>query len=93
VEVTVTNNGAEDASNVVIRIYAGDPSSGGMVLGETTIPSLPAGESSTITVPIGAQSRTLTIWAVADPSDTVKECNDANNVVKGPELMCKMDPR
>jgi hypothetical protein len=44
-------------------------------------------------VDIGNQSRTLTIWAVADPSDAVKECNDANNVVKGPELMCSMEPR
>src|SRR5262249_16105966 len=85
---TVPNNVADDASGVVVRIYAGDPSSGGTVLGETTIDSLPVGESTMVTIDVGTQTRKLTIWAVADPSDLIPECNDANNVVKGPELSC-----
>jgi hypothetical protein len=93
IAVTVTNQGAEAASNVVVRVYAGDPTAGGEVLGETTIDSLPAGGSSSVTINAGAISRNVTIWAIADPDDTIKECNDANNVVEGPSLMCKNEPR
>jgi len=92
VHVTVTNNGAEDAMNVVVRIYAGDPSAGGEVLGESTIDSIPAGESAMVTVDIGAQQRTVTLWVIVDPDDTIEECNDANNVVQGPELVCSTEP-
>jgi hypothetical protein len=92
VHVTVTNNGADDASNVVVRIYAGDPSAGGEVLGEATIDSIPAGESAMVTVDIGAQQRTVTLWVIVDPDDMIEECNDANNVVQGPELVCSTEP-
>ena len=38
VEVTVTNDGSVAASNVLVRLYAGDPSAGGQVLAEVDIP-------------------------------------------------------
>jgi len=90
VEITVTNNGAEEATNVVVRVYAGDPSAGGEVLGETTIDSIPPGASVMATVTFGALNRTVVIWVIADPEDLIEECNDANNVVQGPELACSM---
>ena len=93
VEVTVTNNGASAAHNVVVRVYAGDPSAGGMALGEATLPELAAGESAMLMVDIKGQSRDFTVWAVADPADAIPECNDANNVVEGPKLVCSNDPR
>jgi hypothetical protein len=93
VAVTVSNVGADGATHVVVRVYAGDPTSGGELLGETTIDSLAAGASSQVMIDVGALSRNVTIWAIADPDDTVKECNDANNVVEGPALMCKDEPR
>jgi hypothetical protein len=92
VKVTVTNNGAEDATNVVVRAYAGDPSAGGEVLGEATLPSVPAGQSQMVTIDAGALERTVTIWVIADPDDVIEECNDANNVVQGPELQCSSEP-
>jgi hypothetical protein len=92
ITVTVTNNGAEDAEDVILRIYAGDPSSGGKVLGEESIDSIPAGESETVTVAGGEQNRNVTIWAVVDPDDEIEECNDANNIVKGPDLVCSSEP-
>ncbi|HEY3500586.1 MAG TPA: FG-GAP-like repeat-containing protein [Polyangiaceae bacterium] len=92
VHVTVTNAGAEDAANVVVRVYAGDPSSGGEVLGETTIDALAAGSSVEVTIDIGGQQRTVTLWVIADPADTIAECNDANNLVQGPELVCSNEP-
>jgi hypothetical protein len=88
VSVTVTNTGADDATGVVIRIYAGDPSAGGQVLGEATIDSLPADDSISIQIDVGSQNRNVTIWAVADPDDAIAECNDANNAVEGPSLIC-----
>ncbi|HTQ08209.1 MAG TPA: CARDB domain-containing protein [Polyangiaceae bacterium] len=92
VDVTVSNQGAKDASNVVVRVYAGDPAAGGMLLGETTIDSVAAGASASTTINVGGLSRNVTIWAIADPDDTIQECNDANNVVEGPALMCKDEP-
>jgi len=92
VNLTVTNNGASAAHDVVVRVYAGDPSAGGVALGETTLPDLPAGESAMLTVDIGGQSRDFTVWAVADPQDRIPECNDANNVVEGPKLVCSNEP-
>ncbi|HWP07686.1 MAG TPA: CARDB domain-containing protein [Polyangiaceae bacterium] len=93
VKVTVTNEGSDAASDVVVRVYAGDPSSGGKVLAEETIDELDAGASETITLQGGAQARNVTVWAVVDPDDTVEECNDANNLVEGPMLMCRDEPR
>jgi hypothetical protein len=92
VAVTVSNEGARAATNVVVRIYAGDPTAGGMLLGETTIDSVAAGESASVTINVGGLTRDVTIWAVADPDDAIQECNDANNVVEGPALMCKNEP-
>jgi hypothetical protein len=92
VHVTVTNNGAEDATNVVVRVYAGDPSAGGEVLGETNIDQIPAGGSAEVTIEVGGLQRTVTIWVIADPADAIAECNDANNVVQGPELVCSSEP-
>ena len=92
VQVTVTNNGAEDANDVVVRVYAGDPSAGGEVLGEASVETVTAGGSTTVTVDVGVLVRTVVIWVIADPDDVVEECNDANNVVQGPELVCSSDP-
>ena len=92
VAVTVTNQGADAATHVVVRVYAGDPTAGGEVLGETTIDALAAGASSSVTIDVGSITRNVTIWAIADPDDTVEECNDANNVVQGPDLMCTSEP-
>jgi subtilase family serine protease len=90
----VTNTGSDEATDIVVRIYAGDPSSGGQVLGEDTIEGpLEPGEDETITIDVGQQSRNLTIWAVADPDDAITECNDANNVDEGPTLDCDEVPR
>jgi hypothetical protein len=92
VKVTVTNNGADTATNVVVGVYGGDPSAGGKELGQGTIDSLAPGASASITVDIGGQTRNVTIWAIADPADSIQECNDANNVVQGPELKCSSEP-
>jgi hypothetical protein len=93
VTVTVTNTGSEEATDIVVRVYAGDPSAGGEVLGDETIEGpLGPGEDETITIDVGSQGRNLTVWVVADPDDAITECNDANNVDEGPSLICDDEP-
>lgn len=89
VTVTVTNDGAAPVENVLVRIYAGDPSAGGQAIGETTIAGpFEPGESATVTIRLSTLNRTVTIWGIADPLNTIEECNDANNRARGPELVC-----
>jgi hypothetical protein len=95
VTVTVENTGSESASDILVEIYAGDPSSGGTLLGEITIDGpLDPGDSETVTADVfaGSYSSDVTIWVVADPNDTIAECNDANNVAEGPMLDCQNEP-
>lgn len=88
VEVTVTNNGADTATGVVVRVYAGDPSAGGKVLGEATLDELAADATESLSIDVGNQMRNVTIWVVVDPDDSIAECNDANNIAEGPALVC-----
>jgi hypothetical protein len=91
VDITVHNDGSAPATDVLVRIYAGDPSSGGEVLGETVIAGpIEAGESASATVELETLTRDVTIWGIADPLDAISECNDANNVVEGPRLRCNL---
>jgi hypothetical protein len=94
VSVTITNDGSSDVSDVLVRIYAGDPSSGGELLGEGTVPGpIAPGASETVTVDVGSILLNVTLWGVADPLDAIAECNDANNLVEGPSLECDIVPR
>jgi hypothetical protein len=78
-----------------VRIYAGDPSQGGTLLGETTIEGpIDAGESEEVTIVLDDPiSLNVTIWAVVDPLNTIVECNDGNNTDQGPDLICDVVPR
>jgi hypothetical protein len=95
IQVTVHNDGSEEASDVLVRIYAGDPSQGGTLLGETTIDGpIDAGDSETVTITLDDPlSLNVTIWAVVDPLNTIAECNDGNNSDQGPDLICDNVPR
>lgn len=88
-DFTLYNDGALPASNVVIDFYAGDPSSGGTRLGQTTVAGpIGAGSSVTGTATVGSVYRSIVVWGVADPENVIEECNDANNVDSGPSLDC-----
>jgi len=86
---TLYNDGSLAARDILVRIYAGDPSQGGQVLGEITVAGpLEPGASEEFTLELENLYRNVTLYGVADPTNTVMECNDANNVVEGPVLMC-----
>ncbi len=89
VKVTVYNDGSVAASDVLVRLYAGDPSAGGQVIGEATIEdTIEPGQSVTIEVELARLQRTITLFGIADPTDQIPECNDANNRDKGPQIEC-----
>jgi hypothetical protein len=96
VTVTVENQGSAPASDILVEIYTGDPSSGGTKVGEVTIDGpLDPGDSDSATTDVlssGSFPTDVTIWVVADPNDSIPECNDANNVAEGPMLDCQSDP-
>ena len=89
VEVTVTNDGSVAASDVLVRLYAGDPSAGGQVLTEVVIEeTLEPGDSVTIEVELPPLFRVIRVFGIADPLDSVPECNEANNRASGPQISC-----
>jgi len=78
---TVTNRGSTAASAIVVRFYAGDPSTGGRLLGEEIIAGpLAPGASASVTSALEILGSGIQIFVVVDPDDTVLECNDGNNV-------------
>jgi hypothetical protein len=92
---TVSNVGALAASNIVVRIYAGDPDAGGRPLAEVTIPGpLEPGQSEDFEVELTGfpPNQHIRLYAVADPDDAIAECNNANNK-DGPseDLFCRQD--
>jgi hypothetical protein len=89
VELTVYNDGSAPAEDVLVHLYAGDPSQGGAKIGEVTIVvPIEAGESEQVEVTLDAIALDITLWGIADPMNSIIECNDANNVTKGPDLDC-----
>jgi hypothetical protein len=89
VEVTVHNDGSLAASSILVRLYAGDPSSGGQVIGEATIDeSIEPGDSVMLEIRISALLRNATIFGIADPLGAIPECNEANNRAEGPQVVC-----
>jgi hypothetical protein len=91
IAVTVHNDGSLAASDVLVRLYAGDPSAGGQPLGELVIAGpIAPGESQAAQVAASPIARSIEVHGVADPLDAIKECNNANNVDQGPEIFCGM---
>ncbi len=89
VKLTVYNDGSAPAEDVLVHLYAGDPSQGGTKIGQVTVDGpIEAGESETVTVTLDPIALDITIWGIADPTNSIIECNDANNVTEGPDLDC-----
>lgn len=81
VPTTVFNDGTLDASNVLVRYYAGDPGQGGNPVHDEIFASIPASGSVSQDVALTAfpNSGSVTIFAVVDPDNAIAECNDGNN--------------
>jgi len=82
--VTITaiirNNGETAANNVTVDIYDGNPSSGGIPLGNTTFTSISAGGTGAFNLTTNFTSGNHDIYIVADKANTVFEGNEQNNI-------------
>ena len=89
VAARIFNDGSLAARDVLVRLYAGDPSAGGKAIGETTVAGpIEPGTSANVDVTIEDTGRDITVWGIADPLNAVEECNNANNVDEGPMVPC-----
>jgi len=78
----VRNTGGSAASDVEVGFYEGDPDQGGRLLGALrTIPTLAAGEGTTVSITLpaleGAGDRLIVV--VADPADRLVEFTEEDN--------------
>ena len=95
ITAAVKNTGFDNASNIIVRFYLGDPSAGGTQIGsDQIIPSLSVNSSSQVSI---TQSFTgtggKTIFVVADPDNTISETSESDNkssariwVATGPDI-------
>jgi subtilase family serine protease len=79
---TLHNTGDQAVVNPQVTFYLGDPNSGGTSIGSATASMmLPGGMTTTLTinwtVPITEEA--FSIYAVADPDNTINEADEANN--------------
>ena len=75
----ISNNGLVSATNILVRFYDGDPTKGGVQIGEKTIPTL----DSKATVPVDTlwtpTAGEHQIYVAVDPLNTITEGNELNN--------------
>ena len=75
--------GKQVVTNVVVHFYVGDPLAGGTLIGAGTVALLSPRSSANTTgvtwTPPAAGA--YTIYAVIDPSNTIPEANEANNLI------------
>lgn len=82
VQATVTNSGTADVAQTVIVWYAGDPSQGGELLGQTVVTSgIPAGDTVSVVGTLTAfpMRGDIFVYGVVNPEGTVPECSRGNN--------------
>ncbi|WP_041245589.1 CARDB domain-containing protein [Geotalea uraniireducens] len=82
IAVTVRNSGTLNANNILVRVYAGNPATGGKQIGaDQVIPTIAIGGAATIHAAwntLAAQGTTY-LYAVVDPLSAIAEINKANN--------------
>jgi len=80
--VTIRNIGALQTDNVLVRLYAGNPATGGKQIGgDQVVTSIAAGSAVTLKTiwnTLGAQGVSY-LYAVVDPSATTVDVNRGNN--------------
>ncbi len=81
ITATIKNAGYEDASNIVVRFYFGDPSSGGVQIGsDQIIPTLIINSSTQVSATASfTGTGGKTIFVVSDPDNTISETSEADN--------------
>jgi len=80
INATVHNDGIVNASDVLVRIYEGDPFTGTQIDGDKNVSLIPWGGSANVEVSWNASSvGTYDICVVVDPKHTIDELSELNN--------------
>ena len=95
ITATIKNAGYDDASDIIVRFFIGDPANGGIQVGsDQIIPSLTPNSSTPVSVTasftgIGGK----TIFVIVDPDNVISETSESDNkssarvwVATGPDL-------
>ncbi len=77
----IRNNGTTDINTATIEFYDGNPATGGLLIGESTLVNLPSTESRTLTITWAQipDDRDRFIYVVVDPGNQVDEINESDN--------------
>ncbi|MBN1865503.1 MAG: hypothetical protein JW808_11440, partial [Victivallales bacterium] len=80
ITVKVTNVGGSTADALIVALYDGDPANGGTQLGDDIVfPKLTAQSTATVSLRTMLAEGTHTVFAVADPHNTIVEALENNN--------------
>ncbi|MFZ5875273.1 MAG: CARDB domain-containing protein, partial [Nitrospirota bacterium] len=82
IDVTLHNSGLQDAANVAVRFFLGDPAAGGVQIGaDQVIASIPSGGSVSASIShsfTGTGGRT--IFVQIDPANAIAETSETDNL-------------
>jgi len=89
VQVYVYNRGGEAAPTTTLRLYDGNPAASGVLIGERTVPPLPAKDSAyqhteeyQVTWDVLGRAGAHDLYVVADALNAVQEINKDNNIAQ-----------
>jgi hypothetical protein len=77
--VSVKNEGQATVPSTSVRLFAGNPSEGGVMLSMHNVGPIPAAGSASLDVDVDVGPRDVTVYAVVDAERKIMECNDGNN--------------
>ena len=81
ITANIYNTGPAQAENVSVQFYDNDPKSGGILIGETTISSIPAYGNSPASINYTlTTASSKTIYVSLDPLNTIDELNETDNI-------------
>jgi len=81
IAATIYNEGPANADNAVVQFYDGDPSAGGILIGETTITTIPAFGSSQASVSWTVPTASLRkVFVRIDPLNSIDEIDETDNI-------------
>jgi subtilase family serine protease len=84
ITATIHNTGIAQVEGVLVQFYDGDPEGGGILIGETTIPSIPAYGSTEASIDwTSSISDIHNIFVIIDPLDSISEDNETDNIAIG----------
>ena len=88
VSFTVFNDGSAPVTDPVVRVFAGNPSAGGVSIQTVTVTgTVPAGGQLSFQQSLTVPETMFQLYGVVDPTDVVPECNDGNNGAVHPPLI------